>query len=228
MDEQDMKLPSPEELADWFRATREEYDVTQTTLASRAGISPSQISRVELRSGDASYETMYRLQQELLSIIEQQSGVTMSVGDVLATKHQQYGDEYGFVGVEPSARVEDIIETMAALNVSQLPVITRKGESVGRITEHDLIDEDCQNRDRIKTHMRSPFPEVGVETPATIGRDLLKTNEAVLVTDGETVESSVEVELITAGSREEGSVDNHHYAGILTRADFTSEMQADK
>lgn len=226
MDESDMELPSPEELADWFRATREEHGVTQTTLADRAGISPSQISRVESRSGDASYETMYRLQRELFSIIERQSGVTTAVGDVLATKHQQYGDKYGLVGAEPSAKVEDVVETMATLRVSQLPIITREGNSEGRIAERDLIDADCRDRDRIKTHMRSPFPEVGVETPATIARDLLQTNEAVLVTDGETAESSVEVDLVTAGTRERDSVSDHHYVGILTRADFTAEMRA--
>lgn len=228
MDDPDVKLPSPEELANWFRETRREHGITQTALADRAGISPSQISRVESRSGDASYETMYRIQRELLSIIERQSGVTRSAGDIVQEKHQRYGDEYGLVGVEPSARVEDVVTKMASLNVFQLPVITDKGESVGRITERDLIEEDCRNRDRIKTHMRSPFPEVGADTPATIVRDLLQTNEAVLVTNDGREDLSITVNLVTPGDTANGSITDHHYAGILTRADFTLEMQADR
>lgn len=226
MDDPRMELPTSEELANWFRSTREEHNVTQTSLADHAGISPSQISRVESLSGDASYETMVRLQRELLTIIERSSGTPL-MRDVLRKKHETSLEEYNLVCAEPSASVEDVIEKMLTLRVSQLPVMTANGESVGRITERDLINGDANKEDVVETYMRTPFPEVETETPATIARDLLETNEAVLVTVSAPGEASIEEDLITAGGKRNASVDQHHYAGILTRADFTARINAD-
>jgi predicted transcriptional regulator len=219
MADPEMRVPSPEELADWLRSTRKEHGITQTALADRVGVSPSQISRIESRSGDASYETMYRIQRELLSIVEFRSGATRSVRDILAEKHEQRGETYGLVCTTEAALVGDVVKRMEALNISQLPVFSSDGRSVARITERDVLGDDCLN-DPVEKHMRSPFPEVGAEAAAAIARDLLQTNPAVLVTVGATDEPPIEIELIGSADTSGRALTDHNYVGILTRADL--------
>lgn len=197
-----MELPPPEELGEWLRATRSEHGVTQTELADRLDVSPSQISRIESRQGGARYETLYRVQQELLTLIDSES--TTNVRDVLARKHDFRPPVYELVSVAPTESVETAIEQMEDLNISQLPVIDQSGQSVGRLTERYLLEVTDLTTD-VRQHMRTPFPEIPADAPATLARDLLDTNEAVLITPGQTNLSKTE---------------ENPYVGVLTPADF--------
>lgn len=197
-----MELPPPEELADWLRETRTAHDVTQTELAERSEVSPSQISRIESQRGGTAYETIYRIQQELLALIETES--TLQVADVLSKKHATHPDDYELAYVEPTASIETGVDIMQGLKVSQLPVFENGVNSVGRLTERDLL-EATNPTDVVKDHMRPPFPEIAADTPASIARDLLETNEAVL---------------ITAGKADRSPSEEHGYVGILTPSDF--------
>lgn len=202
MDDPRMELPPPEELGEWLRATRSEHGVTQTELADRLDVSPSQISRIESRQGGARYETLYRVQQELLTLIDSES--TTNVRDVLARKHDFRPPVYELVSVAPTESVETAIEQMEDLNISQLPVIDQSGQSVGRLTERYLLEVTDLTTD-VRQHMRTPFPEIPADAPATLARDLLDTNEAVLITPGQTNLSKTE---------------ENPYVGVLTPADF--------
>jgi len=202
MDDPRMELPPPEELGEWLRATRSKHGVTQTELADRLDVSPSQISRIESRQGGARYETLYRVQQELLTLIDSES--TTYVRDVLARKHDFRPPAYELVSVAPNDSVEKAIEQMEDLNISQLPVIDQSGQSVGRLTERYLLEVTDLTTD-VRQHMRTPFPEIPADAPATLARDLLDTNEAVLITPGQSELSKPE---------------DNPYVGILTPADF--------
>ena len=202
MDDPRMELPPPEELGEWLRATRSEHSVTQTELADRLDLSPSQISRIESQQGGARYETLYRAQQELLTLIDSES--TTFVRDVLTQKHDFRPPAYEVVSVAPTDSVETAIEQMEDLNISQLPVIDQNGQSVGRLTERYLLEVTDLTTD-VQRHMRTPFPEIPADAPATLARDLLDTNEAVLITPGQSDLSKPE---------------DNPYVGILTPADF--------
>lgn len=208
MHDQRMELPPPEEIGDWLRRTRREHDITQTDLADRSDVSPSQISRIESQQGGTAYHTIYRIQQELLTMIEPDT--THSIAAVLTGKHDSRDAAYTLATVAADASISTAIDTMQRLQISQLPVITEDGTAVGRLTERDLLgatDSDA----RVKTHMRPPFPELPANTPVTIARELLETNEAILVTPGDT-------DLEPVGE--------HDYVGILTPSDFTQASTA--
>ena len=202
MDDPRMELPPPEELGEWLRATRSEHGVTQTELAERLDVSPSQISRIESRQGGARYETLYRLQQELLTLIDATS--TMQVKDVLTRKHDVRSSAYELVAVAPDDTVETAVEQIEELNISQLPVIEASGQSAGRLTERYLLNVTDLTTE-VRRHMRTPFPEIPADAPAMLARDLLDTNEAVLITPGQT-------DLV--------DLDGNPYVGILTPSDF--------
>lgn len=57
----------------------------------------------------------------------------------------------------------------------------------------------------VQQHIRVPFSEIPADAPATLARDLLDTNEAVLITPGQTNLADLEKNL---------------YVGILTPSDF--------
>jgi predicted transcriptional regulator len=203
MQDERMELPPPEELADWLRRTRRENGITQTDLAHRSDVSPSQISKIESQQGGTAYHTIYRIQQELLAMIE--SETTRPIAAVLTQKHDSHDAAYTLASVAPDASITTAVDMMQQLQISQLPVIAADGTSVGRLTERDLLDTTDSDA-RVKKHMRPPFPELTADTPATIARDLLETNEAILITPGNT-------DLEPVGE--------HNYVGILTPSDFT-------
>jgi len=207
MDSSRLELPPPEELADWFQRTRQEHSITQTELAERVGLSPSQISRLESQRGGTGYETMYRLQQELLAMIADQS--VTRVEEIVSAKHDTRGEEYELVTAAPDEAVTEVVETMQEQQISQLPVLTRDGESIGRVTERDLLTIEGPD-DPVKTYMQPPFPEVPADTPISIARDLIEHNEALLVTP-------VQTDISDTGTSD--------YLGILTPSDFAAESE---
>lgn len=205
MVESRIELPPAEELAEWLRQTRRRHSITQTELAERAEVSPSQISRIEGRQGGTAYMTMYRLQQELLTMISAES--VPQVSDVLAEKHNAVGGEYELVTVTPEDTVATASERMRNLQISQLPVLTNEKEAVGRVTERDLMSIS-QIDDSIKKYIGPPFPAVPANTPVAIARTLLEKSEAILVTP----------------SREDTAEDaEDNYIGILTPSDLAGK-----
>ena len=184
MDDPRMELPPPEELGEWLRATRSEHGVTQTELAERLDVSPSQISRIESRQGGARYETLYRLQQELLTVIDATS--TIQVKDVLTRKHDVRSSAYELVAVAPDDSVETAVEQMEELNISQLPVIEASGQSAGRLTERYLLGLTTLPTEA-RPHILTPFPVIPAATPATLALHLLDTTQNHSPQTGHTV-----------------------------------------
>jgi predicted transcriptional regulator len=209
MDKTKIELPPPEEIADWLRTTRKNHDVTQKELAERAEVSPSQISRVESQKAGTAYEKIYRIQQELSALTDEKSKI--NVEDILSKKHASRSSEYELAFINPTEPIEIAVDIMEELNISQLPVIEESGKSVGRLTERDLLTAQKLST-RVEEYMRPPMPELTAETPASIARDLLKTNEAVLITPTQDMSSTTE---------------NHRYIGILTPSDFTRIENSD-
>lgn len=203
MENSRLELPPPAELAEWLRKTRVEHDVTQTELADRLDMSPSQISRIESQRGGANYETVYGIQQALLAITDSEANTRVT--DILSEKNSIHSPEYELAYIRPNDTIETVVDVMEELSISQLPVIDKSGQAVGRVTERDLLDS-IDPTSYVRKHMRTPFPEVSADAPASIARDLLETNEAVLITPATT---------------DQPAQDEHPYLGILTPSDFT-------
>ena len=198
------RLPPPEELAAWIRDQRYLHDLSQTELAEKVGISPSQLSRIENQSGRATYKTLYDIQQTLEEVSDPS---TKPVSERIQVKNQEYGEEYSLAYVSPDTSIIRAGELMNDLDVSQLPVIAESGENVGRIAAQDLLSTTVEREEPVSDHMRRPFPEIPADAPESTARNHLRTNEAVLVRPGET-------DLQTHGTT--GLV------GLLTPADFTA------
>ena len=203
-----MELPPAEELADWLRKTRQKHHITQTDLAQRAEVSPSQISRLESQSGGTAYKNMYRLQRELLTMIADES--EPRVRKILEMKEDDNG-ELELETVEPEDRVSSAVDIMKKYQISQLPVLTSNNESAGRLTERDLLNASDPEAP-VKKYMRAPLPEVPADTPVSIARDLLEENEALLITPGQ--------------ERTTDSKDDL-YVGILSPADLARGFEED-
>ena len=202
-----IELPPAEELAEWLRKTRRKHNITQTDLAQRTEMSPSQISRLEGQSGGTAYKNMYRIQRELLTMIAEET--EPRVEDLLKKKREEVGEDYDFQFVSPKDSVESAVDDMEELKISQLPVLTNNKESVGRLTEHDLMTAEDREAP-VKQRMRAPLPEIPTDTPVSIARDLLEENEALLITPSK-----------------ETTIDSNDdsYVGILTPADLARDFE---
>lgn len=198
------QLPAPEELAAWIRDQRYLHDLSQTELAEQVGISPSQLSRIENQSGRATYQTLYEIQEALEELGDP---TAQSVGDVLARKHEGRSEDYTLAVASPTESLAAVGQRMRDLDISQLPVFDAENKHVGRIADQDLIATAVDSHDPVEEHMRRPFPEIPADAPASTARNHLRTNEAVLVTAGDT-----DLE------PHKGSV-----VGILSPADFAGE-----
>lgn len=201
------RLPAPDELAAWIRDQRYVHDLSQTELADRVGISPSQLSRIETQSGRATYQTLYDIQDVLETLGDAESS---PVAQILEAKAAARSEEYTLAYATPTQPIADVGQRMNDLDISQLPVFTEAGDNVGRITDQDLVSLSVEAHDTVEEHMRRPFPEVPADAPQSTARNQLRTNEAVLMTPGDTGQQPV---------------DQTGVVGILTPADFTGELR---
>jgi len=201
------QLPSPEDIATWIRDQRYSLDLSQTELAKKAGISPSQLSRIENQSGRATYQMIYEIQETLGELRESS---TTPVAEFLKTKHELQSDDYRFAYIVPGDSVSTAGAIMHELDISQLPVLSDAGENIGRITDQDLLSASLSPDDRVEEHMRRPFPSIPGDAPQSTVKTQLRTNEAILVTPGDTDLPVVE---------------STSFAGILAPADFTETLK---
>jgi len=165
-----MLLP---ELSDISRL-RKKFDITQTELAKRAGVSQSLVARLERGRVDPRYSkaaSVFRALDEL-------RGKEILTKELMTPK---------VVGVQLTDSMEKIAGIMKRCNVSQMPVFDKK-KVVGSISERVILDEIAKGADMrdfshkdVDEFMEHPFPIVGMNTPLTTISTLLEHNTAVLV-----------------------------------------------
>jgi len=113
-----------------------------------------------------------------------------TVGEVLKAKA---GHLPILVHTHPTETVRDAIEIMAEYGVSQMPVVTSEppvvlGEVAGSVSERDLLASlfagTALLADLVEKHMSPMLPLVGEGEPVSTARDILETEDAVLVNSG--------------------------------------------
>lgn len=199
----DPQLPPPEEIGAWIRDQRSQYDISQQELAKRAGISPSQLSRIENRTGRATYQTLYDLQQLFADISDTDQS---RIADLVRHKHDTVSEELTLVWAAPDQRIESLIDQLQQLDISQLPVLDM-GENVGRLTTQQLVASGVDPDDLVEDHMGRPFPELPADAPVSTAREHLQTNRAILITPGGTDLQAIE---------------STGFAGVLTPVDLAN------
>jgi cystathionine beta-synthase len=117
-----------------------------------------------------------------------------TVGEVLQGKT---GNLPALVHTHPAETVRDAIEILREYGVSQMPVVTSEppvmlGEVAGSVGERDLLASlfagTAHLTDTVGKHMRPTMPLVGGGEPVSTARQILETQDAVLVvSDGKPV-----------------------------------------
>ncbi len=166
-----MKLPTPQDL----RERRTTLELTQSTLAERAGVSQPLIARIEGGDVDPRLSTLRRI----VNALEQAEGDVVRAEDLM---HEEV------IAVAPDDAISDAVATMDEEAYSQLPVL-QNGVPVGSISQGDLVGLDAAARDEpVVDHMAESFPTISREATLDEINNLLEHYKAVMVTDaGETV-----------------------------------------
>ena len=145
-----------------LRKMRIMNNMSQRKLAEISGISQSTISMIESGKCSPRIETMEKLSKALTSS-------ERTIGEIMTGK-------VVYIRPEDSSRRAKIL--MKKHSISQLPVIS--GDMVvGTVRESDLIDKSGM----VKDIMSHPLPQLDVSTPASIAKELLKSENAVIVTE---------------------------------------------
>lgn len=174
-----MELPTPADL----RQRRTELELTQSSLADRAGVSQPLIARIEGGDVDPRLSTLRRI----VTALEEAEGDIIRAEDLM---------NEAVVSVAPSEPVSDAAKKMETEAYSQLAVI-QDGTPVGSISQGDLAQLDADVRDEpVETHMAESFPTVSRDATIDELSNLLDHYKAVMITEaGETVGILTEADL---------------------------------
>ena len=171
-----MNLFSLEELSQQLRNKRKKMDVEQQKLAELAGMSPSQVNRIEKNNVNPSYKSVYQL-WSILENMEHSNAKTAK--DVMADP---------IIWINTEHTLEDASKIMRQKNISQLPVNnSRESKSpinAGRITERGIMD--AENPDmKVEGVMGTKFPEVTESTRVNTLTEILRDESAVVINDSD-------------------------------------------
>jgi len=167
-------------LADIERRRRE-LGLTQSKLATLAGVSQSIIAKIEAGSVDPSYSVVARIMGAL-----ERMGVAPSlrVNQLMSRP---------VVSISKMSLVREAADLMRKRGYSQLPVFDG-GRCVGSISERTILDRAARGESldellgrRVREIMESPFPIVNDDTPLDMVLGLMQSNYGVLVSRGESV-----------------------------------------
>jgi predicted transcriptional regulator len=185
------------ELAD-LKKMRRLLGLTQSELASLAGVSQSLIAKIEAGRVDPSYTRAKKIFEILES--HQRKGWTRA-SDVMVKE---------VITAGPDSSVGDAVKTMNKRAISQLPIVTGN-EVVGSLSEKILVErialgsglEDVMKR-QVKEIMDHAFPSVSQDAPLEMVAKMLNYTGAVLIYQG------------------------GRMAGIITRSDLLKKRGAER
>lgn len=170
----DAMLPDLEEIPRLRRA----LGLSQTRLASMAGVSQSTIAKIERRQTSPSYGVVKRLLDSLATVRKHKERVA-TLADVRSRR---------VVSVSGADPLEKAVAAMRRHQFSQLPVIDG-GRTVGGISERaisELFLKGKTSKDfakmRVADAMEPPFPTIDEKAPVALAAALLQHYGAVLAT----------------------------------------------
>ncbi|WP_423751594.1 CBS domain-containing protein [Salinirarus marinus] len=163
-----MELPTPEDL----KNRREYLNLTQSTLAERAGVSQPLIARIEGGDVDPRLSTLRRIVQAL----NEAEGGVIHAEDLMNTD---------LVSVSPDDSVREAEQKMEDFAVSQLPVI-QNGIPIGSISFSDIRHAEGENVGEMAVAeiMSEQFPTASREDSVEKVSNHLDYDKAVIVTEG--------------------------------------------
>jgi predicted transcriptional regulator len=173
-------------LLDEISRRRKELGLTQSKLASIAGVSQSIIAKIESGSVDPSYSIVRKLFTALDSLKIGASGEDRirRAGELMSR---------GVVWVGKNQLIRDAVTVMRRRGYSQLPVL-EAGRSIGSVGEKTVLDKAAEGenleelfRRKVGDVMEPPLPVVNEDTSVDALYGLLRENYAVLVSRGDEI-----------------------------------------
>jgi predicted transcriptional regulator len=161
------------ELAD-LRRMRRLFGLTQSELASLAGVSQSLIAKIEAGKVDPSYNRTKRIFEVLETHQQRTWG---KAADIMVSE---------VVTVRPETEVSEAVRLMNKMAISQLPIVSGK-EVVGSLSEKTLVERIARGdgvekmmKQQVRAIMEQPFPSVAHDAPLDMVAKMLNYTGAVL------------------------------------------------
>jgi len=155
-----------------IKQLRRQAHLSQTQLATKAGVSQSLIAKIEAGIINPSYAHA----NQILRILEQELVRTQPTAKSIAHK--------SVITCTPKESVREVILLMKKKSISQLPVLDNE-KVVGLVTEKNLLEHSLSARLEqliVQDIMQAPPPIVETATPQEAIIALLKHTPLVLVT----------------------------------------------
>ncbi|MHC1625246.1 MAG: CBS domain-containing protein [Methermicoccaceae archaeon] len=166
-----LELITPEDV----RQKRIELGLTQSELASRAGVSQPLIARIESGDVDPRLSTLRRIVDALNSAEQQKS----TVRDVMHSP---------VIWVTPDERVGELVRLMDTHGFSQVPVF-EEGVCIGSVSADTIAAHITQTGAEltkemyVRDIMEEPFPTVPLTDDLSVVVNLLRLHPAVLMVE---------------------------------------------
>jgi len=149
----------------------------QEELAKIAGVSQSLIAKLEKGRIDVSYSIAKKIFLTLDSLEHKKE---RKCSDIM-TRHVSF--------VKSSDKIEKASEIMKRNSIDQLPVLSGR-QVVGSISESLIFNKIMQGVSRkqllvmkVSDIMTEPYPIINSEMPVSIASPMLKTADAILITE---------------------------------------------
>ncbi len=156
---------------------RKALGLTQTALATLAGISQSTVVKIEKRQMNPSYGIVRRVMNALEAEMRRRERT--------ATVEQVQTRKVHFI--EAGLSLEEAAAEMRRQKFSQVPVF-RSGRSVGSISDKTITNLILAGKElrelgeiRVEEVMDPPFPQIDAKAPVELAASLLRHYNAVLV-----------------------------------------------
>ncbi len=152
-----------------IKELRENRGMTQQKLAEAVGISQAHVAKIENEQVNPRLSTV----NKILSVLENRE----------KTKCKKIMKK-NIISAKPNDKIKKVVKLMKSFDISQLPVI-ENGLCMGSITEKTIIKNLDKNlrHAKVKNLMEKPFPIVDVNDSCDIGKVLLESHQAVLLSE---------------------------------------------
>jgi len=154
-----------------IKEIRKKFNLTQTDLAKKSGVSQSLIAKIEAGRLDPTYSNAKKIFSALNELSKKQE---TKVEEIMVK---------GIISVKPEADMAVTIKQMRKYEISQVLVVDND-KLVGFISEKDVLDAFTQGKKpKAKDIMEDSPPTITKDASLTVASDLLKHYPIIVVVE---------------------------------------------
>jgi len=165
---------------DEIKRIRKKYNLTQSDLAKKSGVSQSLIAKIESGRLDPTYSKAQKIFETLNSLREEKE---LKASDIMNKK---------IISIKPSELIKNAIIKMRKNEISQIPVI-KENNAVGIISETTILEslEKVKPTQPIEKIMDEAPPIITTNTSLNVISNLLKHFPILLVSEKGTLKGVI-------------------------------------